>query len=164
MVEDPHPRHISLATGFLRGSANQEPGWRWGSRCWQRGCFYASSVTFVQSSGPWSCWRRLIPATTFIWQQGHQQAPGRFPAQRRLPTLGPSPSSWVPMIRSCLPADPAPGSRRDLPGPLQHLWSVLLTRPWLNRMVVLHGVITEPRLTAPGEQGNGGVQRGWSLC
>ena len=88
----------------------------------------------------------------------------QIPCSETSPNSGPSPSSWVPMIRSCLPAGPAPGSSRDLPGPLQHLWSVLLTRPWLNRMVVLHGVITEPRRAAPGEQGNGGVQRGWSPC
>lgn len=41
-------------------------------------------------------------ATTFIWQQGHQQAPGRLPAQKMSPDLGPLSQlpGPIPMIRS----------------------------------------------------------------
>ena len=66
----------------------------------QTTCIKRAFSGLPRSQHPWSCWPRLIPGTTFIWQQGHQWAPGRLSAQKCLLTLGPSPSSWVPMIRS----------------------------------------------------------------
>lgn len=62
----------------------------------------------------------LIPCHHLIWQQGHQQAPGR---PRLLPEMSPDlgPSSQllgpIPMIRSPDSLQVPPRSCRDLPGP-----------------------------------------------